>query len=77
MNDIHEGSTVLWNPPQGNLYQMFPRNTAFRLYHMVPIPGIVKHVSREAALMSFMGPKGKEEIPVLLAELTRAVMAHD
>ena len=67
---------VLWNPHQESLYQMFPRNTAFRLYHMVPIPGIVKHVSRAAAIMSFMGPQGKEEIPVLLAELIPAGVPH-
>ena len=73
---ITDGSMVRWNPQQDHLYEMFSRETAFRLYHMVPIPGIVKHVSREAAIMSFMGPRGKEEIPVLLSELIPAGVAR-
>ena len=73
---IADGATVLWNPSQDNLYQMFPRNTAFRLYQMIPIPGIVKHVSREAAIMSFMGPRGKEEITVKISELVPAGVPH-
>jgi uncharacterized membrane protein len=64
---IHNGQPVIWNP-SADLHQMFSPATAFRLYHQVPVRGIVKGISGNAGMLAFLGPQGKEEIPVLLSE---------
>jgi len=72
---IQDGALVKWTP-SSDLFQIFPRNTAFRLFQMVPLIGTVDHICGNAGLLSFRGPKGKEAIPVLLSECTLPGVSH-
>jgi hypothetical protein len=72
---MQKGAIVQWTP-RDDLHKLFPRGTAFRLYQMVPLAGVIEDISGNAARMSFRTPKGKEHMTVLLSECIPAGVAH-
>lgn len=68
---------VKWSPARENLYKMFHRDTAFRMYQRIPITGYLKQIDGKAGRLRCISPAGKvEEIPVLLSECIQAGVLH-
>lgn len=71
---IQDGQIVQWSHP--DLYACFSRETAFRLYRMLPITGMIRDVNGNMGILSFIGPHGREQLPVLLAECVPVGVNH-